>query len=249
MARVFTALQSAFVDFEAHYDSLDAQLPSSVQTASFLFPRPLPRHAAVELPSLTFIGKLSRRGELLTDSHTSSEHDTARPYSIYIAKFGPSDVVVKFTRTYHEKAHRLLAEHQLAPHLHGVYPVQDGFLMVVMEKVEGPTAWALLAQQTHLPSSAHKDVEEAVRLLHEQGWVHGDLRSPNIIVPEGGKAKIIDFDWTAEDGQGHYPICINADPPRATYPQWCPGVERGGLMLKEHDIFLRDKLHTFPNHG
>ena len=241
MARVFTALQSAFVDLRAHYISFNAQ-PSSAQSASFLFPHPIARHASVELPSLTFIGKLSRRGELLTSSHTSSEHDTARPYSIYIAKFGPSDVVVKFTRTYHEKAHRLLAEHQLAPHLHGVYPVQDGFLMVVMEKVEGPTAWALLAQQKHLSSSAHKDVEEAVRLLHEQGWVHGDLRSPNIIVPEGGKTKIIDFDWTAEEGKGRYPVTVEADPVGALHPQWHRGVQRGGLMKKEHDEFLRDRL-------
>ena len=52
-------------------------------------------------------------------------------------------------------------------------------------------------------------MHEAVRHLHEGGFVHGDLRRPNVLVAAGKddtevKVWIIDFDWAGRCGHARY---------------------------------------------
>ncbi|KDQ07365.1 hypothetical protein BOTBODRAFT_120196, partial [Botryobasidium botryosum FD-172 SS1] len=51
-------------------------------------------------------------------------------------------------------------------------------------------------------------VEEAMKLLHGNGFVFGDLRAPNILRVDGG-AMLIDFDWAGKVGEAKYPLDIN----------------------------------------
>jgi len=45
-----------------------------------------------------------------------------------------------------------------------------------------------------------------VKSFHDAGFVHGDLREPNIMCDgEKEKAMLIDFDWGGKVGEAYYP--------------------------------------------
>ncbi|KZP31687.1 hypothetical protein FIBSPDRAFT_813265 [Athelia psychrophila] len=145
-------------------------------------------------------------------------------------------IVVKFTQQYNTDAHRLLATNGLAPNL--LYSGFDtgnthgscgSLKMVVMEFAEGKTAYD---HDKELSVKQYEHVQNAVKILHDEGFVFGDLRLPNIMV-DGETAKLIDFDWCAKEGTGRYPAVINDSD-----ITWHTGVKRGGKMEKEHDDFM-----------
>ena len=47
-------------------------------------------------------------------------------------------------------------------------------------------------------------ITDLVTSFHNNGLVHGDLRSPNILL-SGKAVMLIDFDWGGKDGEAHYP--------------------------------------------
>ena len=58
----------------------------------------------------------------------------------------------------------------------------------------------------HAPPDVHAQMEKILHLLHSEGYVFGDLRKPNILFDEQGKAKLIDFNWC---GQYDMNIVVN----------------------------------------
>jgi len=71
-----------------------------------------------------------------------------------------------------------------------------------------------------------EELWKAVKTLHDAGYVHGDIRRPNIMITTEG-LKLIDFDWCGEVGTAKYPADIFMDPVRNG---WHHGVSRGGLI-------------------
>ncbi|KAG6834258.1 hypothetical protein H0H93_010802 [Arthromyces matolae] len=139
-------------------------------------------------------------------------------------------LVLKFASKYmySSAAPHLLSEHNLAPTLH--YPSKDdngsvkygGRHMIVMDYVEmKPLSGTLSIAQS-------KEVRRSIDLLHENNFVFGDLRPPNILI-EGDKAMLVDFDWCGEDGKAHYPADLN------TFMgiDWHPDVGPDAFMAKE----------------
>lgn len=49
-----------------------------------------------------------------------------------------------------------------------------------------------------------------MRKAHQDGFVHGDLRSPNIMITTAGP-QLIDFDWAGKLGNAYYPVDINRE--------------------------------------
>ena len=47
------------------------------------------------------------------------------------------------------------------------------------------------------------ELQSLMNGFHEQGFVHGDLRSPNIVWE--GEFVLLDFDWGGRDGEVYYP--------------------------------------------
>ncbi|TFK72797.1 hypothetical protein BDN72DRAFT_815502 [Pluteus cervinus] len=152
-------------------------------------------------------------------------------------------IVIKFVdgKFYGDKAHKLLADNGMAPELlyFGRVGIQEeapsyGHLrMVVMDYIDGITA--KVAQD--LPQSFTRRVRDIVTVLHSNGYVFGDLRSPNIMITTTQEVKFIDFDWAGEDGKSTYPLLMSE---RINWPE---GVEIGGaVMKKEHDIFMLEQL-------
>ena len=157
---------------------------------------------------------------------------------IYIAKNQSGQrLIVKFTSRYNATAHRLLAEHDLAPALY-YSGTEDrealkygGRYMIVMEFVHGTEAQSAL-----LPKHFNK-VKTAITLLHSKNFVFGDLRPNNIIIRKDGDPALIDFDWCGEAGETRYPLTLNEDG-----IAWPEGVYPGSIMTKEHDLAMLANL-------
>lgn len=49
-----------------------------------------------------------------------------------------------------------------------------------------------------------EDLRDLMQSFHDAGFVHGDLREPNILC-DGEKLKLINYDWGGVVGEAHYP--------------------------------------------
>jgi tRNA A-37 threonylcarbamoyl transferase component Bud32 len=100
--------------------------------------------------------------------------------------------------------------------------------MVVMEYVDGQP----VDEKNGISDAARVSVVKAVRLLHDNGFVHGDIRGPNILIADGegdeeSRVKLLDFDWAGREGEVRYPY-------RLSQGLWVKGVDDGELILREH---------------
>ena len=269
LSRAFAATREAISDLKVFYTELDIHPPPQ-DSIAFLFPSPLPLLSYTGfVPSLVFTHRLTQSG----DPVLVAETQTTRRSRMYLATMlrrppnagealtgsSPSgdapvdniEVVVKFTDRYHADAHKLLAAEHLAPALHACVPVYGDLFMVVMDRVEGEMAWATVeAREKKLPYRIYEDVERAISLLHSGDLVFGDLRTPNIMVVPGGsgaddgpRGMLVDFDWVGAHGSDRYPASLDE-----SLPDWALGVQRYGIMDKEHDtamlVRLRENCHS-----
>ena len=80
-------------------------------------------------------------------------------------------------------------------------------------------------------------MNRAIGLLHERDLVFGDLRAQNVLPKLSGGAILIDFDWVGKHQVDRYPASWNNN-------TQAPGVGRGELMDKTHDLFMLKELHA-----
>lgn len=147
---------------------------------------------------------------------------------------GPDVVVVKFTRSYCEPAHSLLAQKSLAPRLRYCEKVDSiGMYAVVMDLVAGTVA-QVPCEDERITSK----LRTAIQTLHDASFVHGDLREPNILVTDDGDMNLIDFDWCGKEGEARYPSDINL----GDGLPWDHRVACGGLIKKEHDEHMYSRF-------
>jgi serine/threonine protein kinase/tetratricopeptide (TPR) repeat protein len=84
------------------------------------------------------------------------------------------------------------------PHIATIYDLdrQDDLDFLVMEYIPGQTVAQRIAERPLAESEAAAigcQIAEALEEAHEQGIVHGDLKSDNIIVTPKGWVKVLDF--------------------------------------------------------
>jgi len=220
--RLFYALRRSLRELRGHYENLPRHV-----TTSRLFPHAQsyvdPAGITMNLDYVTLLSDESR--------------------AVYLAKVDNRHVVVKFVSTYSMRAHTLLAGHDLAPGIiyDGTSPDKlrhGGLSMIVMEYVTGKTLTEYLQSS---PSQERldavlKSVSKAIELLHAEGLVFGDLRTPNVLVGEDDSVKLIDFDWVGVDGEHRYPFIVG------NAIEWAEGVGPLAIMYKRHDIFMLEKL-------
>ncbi|KAA1475592.1 hypothetical protein DENSPDRAFT_932458 [Dentipellis sp. KUC8613] len=260
IARAFKAVRLALADLRQYYEQLKTNPPRK-PSVCHLFPSPIAEPSSPDhIPHITFTHRMSRGGQLFIMPTTEDEQHSGM-YIGTMLKTRPSlstsagtaeelmEVVVKFTTQYNAGAHRILADARLAPALHACVPVCGGVQMVVMGRVKGEMMWCAEQRREVLPHTVYADVERAIKILHDEGLVFGDLRTPNIIcVPHEGAddpagleprmgAMLVDFDWVGEADKACYPSILNDD-----LGIWAPGVERGAIMCKEHDLYLLQKV-------
>ena len=151
-------------------------------------------------------------------------------------------VVVKFVQKYGIDAHRFLAEMGVAPEVLYFGDIYENVIdrrprprMVIMEFIDGQSAFA-----TSLTASQCLALRDAIKVMHEQNFVHGDLRPPNVHIGKDGKVYVLDFDWAGLVGKAFYPFSLaeNNDWPlqvNAHLNDMLP-------VTKEHDIYMLDRL-------
>jgi serine/threonine protein kinase len=128
--------------------------------------------------------------------------------------------VVKLARTYGVDVHQhlYLKNPSLAPKLLG-YSEQAGIMTAYVIELL-PPAWItlqkLVAHQPDLFFQHREEIYEAVQLaiqyMKEGGFVHGDLRSNNIMIDAEilknasmARIKLVDFNWSGKAGAVLYP--------------------------------------------
>ncbi|KAK7438248.1 hypothetical protein VKT23_018179 [Stygiomarasmius scandens] len=146
-------------------------------------------------------------------------------------------VAVKFTHSYDKEAHELLASHGLAPALKYCERVSSvrGMFVVVMDWVTGQP-FSMQNDAAVIPF-----LRMAVKKLHEDGRVFGDLRESNVLVEQSENTvsfSLVDFDWRGGENSARYPRFINLD----SAIGWPPDVRPGGLITKAHDAHMFKKL-------
>lgn len=178
--------------------------------------------------------------------------------ALFHATYGGEAVLVKFSETYSEVAHRALADADLAPKLYFHTLLKGGIHMVIMEYIAGRDAYQEFAYR-ELPQVVVDKVKVALRTLHDMGFVHGDIRRANILaknvkVPraasESGavnsmdskatvpsyEAYVTNFDHIGRADVDRYSPFLN------TSIAWPQGMNRWWLMEKRHDEEMLENI-------
>jgi len=82
-------------------------------------------------------------------------------------------------------------------------------------------------------------IKELLLTVHQSGYVHGDIRSSNILVGERKEDfMLLDFDWAGPIGEARYPMNLNR-----SEGLWRPaGARDGALILADHDIEMLEHI-------
>jgi RIO-like serine/threonine protein kinase len=114
-------------------------------------------------------------------------------------------LIIKFVTRYDEDVDKVMAEAEFASKLlyYGKINVMEG--MVVMEYVDGMTAYI----SSQLPPSFHQDLMKAIEYCHRKGFVFCDLQKPNIMITKDGKVQLINFNSPGYKGKITYPVSIS----------------------------------------
>ena len=154
-------------------------------------------------------------------------------------------VLVKLVpRSYSRDVHKHMADNGLAPELYGYAEVDGAPTAYVMEYLD-PSSWQTLYEFFESDTTAvdatqlQEAVESILKMLDSKDFVHGDLRTNNImirtdVIEKCVDVKVIDFDWAGKAGEVCYPAERNTD------IQW-PG-EAGAPILKEH---VSEMVHSW----
>jgi len=137
-----------------------------------------------------------------------------------------------------------MADNGLAPKLYGYAEVDGAPTAYVMEYLD-PSSWQPLYEFFESDTTAIdatellEAVESILKMLDSKDFVHGDLRTNNImirtdVIEKCVDVKVIDFDWAGKAGEVCYPAERNTD------IQW-PG-EAGAPILKEH---VSEMVHSW----
>jgi len=216
-ARIFCALKKAIVLLQQYYDD-----PTPASQREFPYPNSvrMDDNKEIRFKYHSALGPLV----FVVDTLENSQNF-------------PQKLVVKFTQQYPVPLHQHCAKLYIAPEIYGHMRLPGNWYMIVMEYLSD---FQTLAECT--PNNLIMDtIKNATEQLHSAGYVHGDLRSTNILIHYLNTASLptvrfVDWDWAGEHGQVKYPISINPaiirhDSARALGP-----------ILKEHDQFMVSQL-------
>ncbi|KAF8433681.1 hypothetical protein L210DRAFT_3330294, partial [Boletus edulis BED1] len=112
------------------------------------------------------------------------------------------DLVIKLTRSYSPELHAFCARFGHAPKLYAYERLAGGIIAIAMEYVNGE-----MLAPTSDPALQVKwitTLQGIVGNMHENKFVHGDLRPPNIMVVKD-EVMLLDFDWGGKVGEARYP--------------------------------------------
>lgn len=216
MARVLRASKNCTASLSDYYLGLD---PKTI---------PLDRKAPIPPHFQRFtVGEIAYK-LTYTDRMAGKQSHKA----LFVASVRPENdagnlgsAIVKSTKLYCQDAHKILVEASPAPGLRYCEKVESiGMYLVVMDIIVG-----------EYPEAPRKDrdftekLRMAIETLHAKGFVHGDLREPNVLVTKEGDVKIIDFDWSGR----------HAIPPTSTSAMVSSGIQGWSVGVQSRRSMIR----------
>lgn len=179
VARVFMAIRRCADPLRLHYQGLQTL---SGTRPSVMYPNPIadPPENQAEIPQLEFFAKVDRA----KGTQLAIVNEDNKRHAVYLAKRtcpstpGTSKeiILVKFTTSYCEPAHNLLAKQNppLVPALYSCNHIVGGLYMVVMEYLSDASPLHRFFPPSPVPHSLNTDVvrrslTRALELLHGQG--------------------------------------------------------------------------------
>ena len=221
LARAFGAFRIAFDKLRNYYQELSKSLEPRKRDLRVTFPYPESWAAGGEV-KLTY----------------QSRPDNNKLIFLATTADGVT-VLVKFTRRYSEAAHRHCAEAGVAPKLLGFRSLPAGWYMAIMEYLD-PNTYRVLGPSDHSDSDLVAGIQDVVKILHDGGYVHGDIQPVNMMTrnrwtsPEKvGNLFLIDFHWAGLEGSVQYPPNIGV-----TSVKRHEGAKDGKSIEKVHDLFM-----------
>jgi len=104
--------------------------------------------------------------------------DSKRAFIAHLEDDPEDKIFVKFALCYGEDAHKAVYSHGFAPKLRAVERFADGWVMVIMDDVSPKYRWMRKPPKNNM----YRATKKALALLHQDGYVHGDVRETNIMV-------------------------------------------------------------------
>ena len=147
-------------------------------------------------------------------------------------------ICVKFVRHYSKDVHKFCASKGFAPRLEGFEELPGGWHMVVMEMIADDYCRLI---DFPPPYSHYDDIIEKLTALHQENYVHGDVRNTNIMVKKDGSQgfKLVDFDWSGRIGEVRYPMNVYQG-----QRLWRPREAEDGQLIKaDHDIEMLTAMY------
>ena len=120
----------------------------------------------------------------------------------------PQQWVVKFVQNnYGQEVHEYCYQKKLAPSLFAVQDLCDNWKMVVMEYLLPDKFESLDSYVSNLQYNEKEKIKgkvmEVAKILHDENYVHGDLRLINMMISitnlDEFELRIVDFDWSGRD--------------------------------------------------
>jgi len=215
LARVFKAFRLAFSKLREEYRDLFAVQPRNLPPANSI-DFPYPYH---------YDDETGEKVSFIYDKRL----DDSRLIFLATAPAKGLRLFIKFTRQYGTDAHRACSDERIAPHLYDVVSLPGGWFMVVMEYLDPAAFHHVSGRDIELET----EVRNAVGILHDCGFVHGDLRDCNMMCMKKGGAwrvLLLDFDWAGRTGEARYPVGLDQETVRRP-----AGVCGRGIIQREDD--------------
>jgi len=111
-------------------------------------------------------------------------------------------------------------------------------VFLVMKYIEGVPLTKVGRMEPKKALRVFRQVMSAVAYLHERGYVHGDIKSGNILLEREDRPVLIDF-GTAEHISYEQSMTRN---PRPRTPDWIAPEENEGILTPETDIYHLGEL-------
>ncbi|KAG9284732.1 hypothetical protein G9A89_003035 [Geosiphon pyriformis] len=210
--RAISALVTCLQDLQEYYTALSNNQDTPKMVCNGPFPR-FPTQIE-SLQNLCYVSRIEDKNLWLAEADLDGSNQK---------------VVVKFTPRYCKKAHDACSGQGIAPKIL-YFEELDDWSLVIME---------YLQCYSHLDKVSGNEREtmqttilDAVNMLHNFGFVYGDLRGPNILLGPTNDVKLIDFDWAGSVEEAKYPESLNQ------YINWHHDVGLHKKIEKSHDLHL-----------
>ena len=147
----------------------------------------------------------------------------------FSGKSDGKDVIIKYCKRYGREVHECLEKNGFSPKLLLVEDMKPNIKFVVMEKLN--------LRDLNDKDSVEADANRILEILHENNYVHGDLRFCNMkINVDTNRLTVLDFDWAGVNGRDVYPLFMNEN------IKWPEGAKSGNFLQFEHDKEFIDRL-------